>query len=67
MHAIHAHLHGRIPASGARRRAEEGSLWDLTPETRKGIGMYAPMIGCTVASPLNGAPAPRCADPSSTL
>jgi len=27
---------GRIPVSGARRRAEEGSLRDLTPQAREG-------------------------------
>src|SRR3990172_11528163 len=59
----YAHLHGRIPASGARPRAEEGSLRDLTPQTRKGIGVYAPMIGSTVASPPPGAPPPRSAAP----
>src|SRR5579862_5417383 len=69
-HAIHAHLHGHIPASEARRRAEEGSLWDLTPQTRIGIGMCAPMIGSTVASPQAGPllwvapiPAPRYGAP----
>ncbi len=71
MHAIHTHLRGRIPAGGARRRAEEGPLWDLTPQTRKGIGVYAPMIGSTVASPHAGPllrvapiPAPRCGAPA---
>ena len=29
-----ARLRGRIPASGARRRAEEGRLWGCTPRTR---------------------------------
>src|SRR6266581_3103744 len=54
IHAIHAHLRDRILMNGARRRAEEGSLWDLTPQTRSGIGEYAPMIGSTVASPRMG-------------
>ena len=48
-----ARLHGRIPASGARRRAEEGSLWGLTPETREG-SVTTLMIGSTVASPQAG-------------
>ncbi len=40
------------PDTGARRRAEEGPLWDLTPETRMGSALDdAPMIGSTVASP----------------
>ena len=46
-------LRGRIPASGARRRSEEGSLWDLTPETREG-SVTTLMIGSTDASPQAG-------------
>ena len=33
-----AHLRGRIPASGARRRAEEGPLWGSDPADAHGIG-----------------------------
>jgi hypothetical protein len=62
-----ARLRGRIPESGARRRAEEGPLGDLTPETRIGSALLdAPTIGSTVAS-RKRVPAPRCADPRSTL
>ena len=35
----HTRLHGRIPASGARRRAEEGPLWGSDPGDAHGIGI----------------------------
>jgi hypothetical protein len=55
------------PRKRARRRAEEGSPWDLTPETRMDRHRSdAPSIGSTVAS-RKRVPAPRCADPCSTL
>ena len=54
------------PRKRARRRAEEGPFGDLTPQTREDRRSRA-MISSTVASPLNGAPALRCADPCSTL
>jgi hypothetical protein len=70
IHATHAHLHGRIPASGARRRAEEGPLWGSDPEDAHRIGNDALMIRSTVASPQAGAllrvapiPAPRSGAP----
>ena len=55
---------------GAHRRVEEGPQWffgDLTPKTRVGSALNdAPLIDSTVAS-RKRAPAPRSADPSSTL
>jgi len=50
----------------ARRRAEQGSLWDVTPETRK--GRQSTRLGrlhCRI--PASGAPAPSCAGPCSTF
>ena len=49
-----ARLYGRIPASGARRRAEEGPLWGSDPKDAQRIGSDALMIGSTVASPQAG-------------
>ena len=50
----------------ARRRAEQGSLWDVTPETRK--GRRATRLGrlhCRI--PTSGAAAPSCAGPCSAF
>ena len=38
MRGPNARLRGRIPASGARRRAEEGPLWGSDPADAHGIG-----------------------------
>src|SRR5437867_492902 len=50
----------------ARRRAEQGSLRDVTPETRE--GRRATRLGrlhCRI--PTSGAPAPSCAGPCSAF
>ena len=39
MRGTHTRLCGRIPASGARRRAEEGPLWGSDPGDAHGIGI----------------------------
>jgi hypothetical protein len=52
------------PRKRARRRAEQGSLWDVTPQTRE--GRRATRLGrlhCRI--PTSGAPAPSCAGPCS--
>jgi hypothetical protein len=59
---------GRIPNKlGPLLRRRQPTLWDLTPGDAHGSAFEATrLIGSTVAS-RKRAPAPRCADPCSTL
>ena len=63
----YARLRGRIPVNGRVAGWKRGPSGDLTPETREDRrSTDAPTIGFTVAS-RERVPAPRCADPCSTL
>ena len=68
MRGTHTRLRGRIPASGARRRAEEGPLWGSDPGDAHGIGIGTTRPRSAPRShPASGPllhvapiPAPRC-------